>query len=74
MSEKRLEKFGNFGEMAAGKDIGQLHNPMCFLPTHTKDLNANERYKAQRALGCLTKKNNGAYRGMAVKVTSEGRR
>ena len=74
MLHKGLKKLGIRGKQAIGKDIGQLHDRTCFKPIHIKEMNADERRKAQVALVCLSKKSNKGIKGQVAfnrKTTQE---
>ena len=64
--EKGLKKFGRKGYEAVKDEMGQLDDRGCFRPTHVKDLNGNERKRAQRALAYLTEKRDGRIKGQTV--------
>ena len=42
MLHKGLKKFGEAGEQAIGKEVGQLHDRTCWVPISVADMNANE--------------------------------
>ena len=66
MLHKGLKIFGKKGVKAIGKEVGQLHDRVCFQPVSVKSMNANERRKAQVALAYLGKKGNGDVKGRVV--------
>ena len=64
--EKGLRKFGKKGKEAALKEMRQLHDRTCFVPTLIKNMNWNERKKAQKALLYLTEKRDKSIKGRCV--------
>ena len=44
--EKGLEKFGKKGVEGTEKEIGQLHDHICFRPRRIEDMTSKERRKA----------------------------
>ena len=66
MLHKGLKLFRERGVKAIGKEVGQLHNQVCFKPISVKLMNTNERRKAQLALAYLGKKGNGDIEGRVV--------
>ena len=60
---KGLKKLRIEGKKAIGKEIGQLHNRICFKPVHIKLMNTNKRRKAQLVLAYLCKKSSREIKG-----------
>jgi hypothetical protein len=56
MLKQGLKKFGESGREATKKEIGQLHERVCFEPISVKDMTKSERMKAMVALLFLTEK------------------
>ena len=56
--EKGLKKFGEWGKLAAEKELDQLHKHGCFKPTDVSTKTDKEKQKTQRGIMLLTEKNN----------------
>ena len=64
--EKGLKKFGERGKKGTMKEIGQLHDRVCFRPRLVETMTKEERRKAQVALAYLTEKSSGEVKGRVV--------
>lgn len=56
MLKQGLKKFGERGRQATKKEVGQLHERVCFEPISVKEMTKTERIKAMVALLFLTEK------------------
>jgi len=63
---KGLAKFQEKGKQAATKELGQMHNRVCFTPVSISSLSPTERKRAQEALMFLTEKKDGTVKSRLV--------
>ena len=64
--QKGLKVFGNKGQVAAMKELDQLHKRNCFTPISIDEMTPMERKRAMDALMFLTEKRDGSIKGRMV--------
>ena len=64
--QKGLKRFGQAGVDAMKKEMGQLHDRVCFYPISIATLTREEKKKAVEAIALLTEKRDGTVKGRTV--------
>ncbi len=64
--KKGVELFGNPGEVAAIKELRQIHDMETYTPMDPKNLTCNQKNKALSVLFFLTEKHNGDIKARKV--------